>query len=306
MKLHNSYKPNVFALVLLLAGCAPGRPAPPAGAVRVTDSAGEHVRSWGYDIRLVDRTGDAAQHRALRAWLGRAMEADAETTGGASWPLEVRVERGDGAVTRGATITLRLPPGPWPPEGGEWVLHHELVHASFPSLPEDERWLEEGLATYLEPFVRVRVGQLPSAVMWQELARDLPQGAPRPGEGALRGTFAWHRLYWQGCVFWLGAELAVARATAGARSLRDALCAWAGAPDATTPERAFAVMDAAIGAPVLGPRFAAASAHGLADDPAALLAELGVGLHDGELVLDDAAPAAGLRRRLGERGRCAR
>lgn len=36
----------------------------------------------------------------------------------------------------------------------DWVMTHELVHMALLSLPEDQHWLEEGLATYVEPIAR--------------------------------------------------------------------------------------------------------------------------------------------------------
>src|SRR5437867_2146716 len=34
---------------------------------------------------------------------------------------------------------------------GDWVLVHELTHLALPSLPRRHHWMEEGLATYVEP-----------------------------------------------------------------------------------------------------------------------------------------------------------
>ncbi|TMA27646.1 MAG: hypothetical protein E6J88_08165, partial [Deltaproteobacteria bacterium] len=41
-----------------------------------------------------------------------------------------------------------------------WELVHELVHLGFPSLSRRYLWAEEGLATYVEPIARARVGEL--------------------------------------------------------------------------------------------------------------------------------------------------
>ena len=45
----------------------------------------------------------------------------------------------------------------------DWMMTHELVHTAFPSLPDDEHWMEEGLATYIEPLARVMIGDLTGA-----------------------------------------------------------------------------------------------------------------------------------------------
>jgi predicted metalloprotease with PDZ domain len=163
-------------------------------------------------------------------------------------------------------------------------------------------WLEEGLATYLEPLTRVRARQLDAAEMWRDLARDLPQGAPRRAEGGLRGTHTWHRLYWQGAVFWLTAELAIFQRTHGERSLHDALCAWAKLEDSEDfdAERAFTAMDAALGQPILFDLYRKASARGIDQDPTQLLAKLGVVRTPTGIELQDDAPAAKLRQQMTE------
>ena len=42
----------------------------------------------------------------------------------------------------------------------DWMMTHELVHMAFPSLPDDQHWMEEGLSTYVEPVARVQTGEL--------------------------------------------------------------------------------------------------------------------------------------------------
>jgi hypothetical protein len=260
------------------------------------------VRAHGYEVWLDDRTGDAQHHPQLRAWLERALASVSESTGGTAERIHVIARSGGGgATTRGRTITLNLADGARPPRpSSEWVLPHELIHASFPSLWQPDQWLEEGLATYLEPLVRVRAGQLDEREMWSDLARDLPQGAPQPGEGGLRGTRVWHRLYWQGAVFWLQAELAISRRTQGQRSLHDALCAWARLEDSDDldAERALSAMDAALGQPILLDLYRRASARGIEEQPARLLAELGVSMTPAGVSIAADAPAAALRQRL--------
>jgi hypothetical protein len=36
----------------------------------------------------------------------------------------------------------------------DWIVTHELVHMALASLPDAQHWLEEGIATYVEPLVR--------------------------------------------------------------------------------------------------------------------------------------------------------
>lgn len=294
-------------LAVLWVGCSPpaltsvgATKAAPAARAQPTELT---IQQDGYRVELLDETGDSEHAGELRAWLARAIHAVSEATGGVQPPLRVVARAGSGgARTFGRLVTLELPDGPRPANADrEWVLHHELIHASFPSMPEDDAWLDEGLATHLEPLLRVRAGQLPPNEMWQALAADLPQGAPRAGEGGLTGTQVWHRLYWQGAVFWLNAELVIDRRTHGRRSLHDALCSFARADgDAKdwSTERAFAIMDQALGEPILLDLYRSASAEGLNVQPAQLLADLGVVATPTGISFVADAPSADLRQRM--------
>lgn len=80
----------------------------------------------------------------------------------------------------------------------DWVVAHELVHLGFPSVDESHHWMEEGLATYVEPIARARAGQLLAAKVWSDLVEGLPQGLPAPGDRGLDHTPTWGRTYWGG------------------------------------------------------------------------------------------------------------
>ena len=60
----------------------------------------------------------------------------------------------------------------------DWMLTHEMVHLSFPSVAENHHWIEEGIATYVEPIARVRAKHFDANEMWFEVVRDLHQGLP--------------------------------------------------------------------------------------------------------------------------------
>ncbi len=42
----------------------------------------------------------------------------------------------------------------------DWELTHEMIHFSFPSVEDRHHWIEEGIATYVEPIARASVGIL--------------------------------------------------------------------------------------------------------------------------------------------------
>src|SRR4029077_9648918 len=73
----------------------------------------------------------------------------------------------------------------------DWVMTHEMVHFAFPRLDESPQWLEEGLATYVEPIGRVRTGSLTRERVWGDLVHGLPQGLPKAGDQGLDVTHSW-------------------------------------------------------------------------------------------------------------------
>jgi hypothetical protein len=72
---------------------------------------------------------------------------------------------------------------------------HELIHMAFPSVRRRHHWIEQGLATYVEPVARAQAGTLSAERVWADLMRDLPRGEPGPGDGGLDDTGSWGRTY---------------------------------------------------------------------------------------------------------------
>ncbi len=89
----------------------------------------------------------------------------------------------------------------------DWMMTHELVHMAFPSLPDDDHWMEEGQATYIEPIARVMTGELEARKVWQDMVRDMPKGEPQPGDQGIERTHTWGRTYWGGALFCLVADV---------------------------------------------------------------------------------------------------
>jgi hypothetical protein len=183
-----------------------------------------------------------------------------------------------------------------------WVPVHELVHVAFPTVPRPQLWIDEGLATYLEPIARARAGDLDAATVWRDLVEGLPLGEPQPGDRGLDRTHTWGRTYWGGALFCLVADVAIRERTHGTRSLDDAIRAIADAGGnigAAWPlERALAVGDAAIGVPVLVPLRDQWGARAVDVDLPALWKRLGVRMRGRTVEFDDSAPLAALRRAI--------
>ena len=50
----------------------------------------------------------------------------------------------------------------------DWMMGHEMVHLAFPHGPQQHHWIEEGLATYIEPWARLGIGQLTAETVWKD------------------------------------------------------------------------------------------------------------------------------------------
>ena len=61
----------------------------------------------------------------------------------------------------------------------DWTITHEMVHLAFPSVAESHHWIEEGLATYVEPVARARAGDLLPQKVWGDMFDAMAQGLPK-------------------------------------------------------------------------------------------------------------------------------
>ena len=191
--------------------------------------------------------------------------------------------------------------------GSDWVLTHEMVHLGIPNLPRAHRWLEEGIATYVEPLARARAGTLAVEEVWAGLVRGLPNGLPRSGDQGLDRTHTWGRTYWGGALFCFLADLEIRERTNNRKSLDDALrgiVAAGGDIAVSWPlERLILEGDRATGVPVLKELHARMGAKAEGVDLAALWRRLGVRAAGSSVSFDDQAPLAAIRRSLTARGR---
>jgi len=105
----------------------------------------------------------------------------------------------------------------------DWMLTHEMVHLTFPSVPDEHHWIEEGIATYVEPIARVRAKKFDANEMWYEVVRDMHQGLPESGDQGLDHTHTWGRTYWGGAMFCLLADVEIRKQTNNKKGLDDAL-----------------------------------------------------------------------------------
>jgi hypothetical protein len=183
----------------------------------------------------------------------------------------------------------------------DWVLVHEMTHLAFPSVPERHHWIEEGLATYVEPIARAQAGRLDPVMVWSELAVGLPKGLPRTGDRGLDRTPTWGRTYWGGALFALCADVEIRRRTQNRLGLQDALRAILAAGNIETTSHLpplLAIGDQATGVPVLTELYERMKDQPAPVDLDALWRKLGVRLEDGRVSFDDSAPLAAARRAI--------
>jgi predicted metalloprotease with PDZ domain len=184
----------------------------------------------------------------------------------------------------------------------DWVLVHEMIHLGFPSVPRENHWAEEGLATYIEPFARVRAGLLNAEEAWKGLVDGLPNGLPASGDAGLDHTPTWGRTYWGGALFWLLADIEIRERSKNQKGLEDALVGLqkSGGTNAVrwSLERALETGDAALGMTVLRDLHEAMRASPYPVDLAEKLRLLGVKVTRQGVRFNDAAPLAHVRQAI--------
>jgi hypothetical protein len=177
-----------------------------------------------------------------------------------------------------------------------------MIHLAFPSMAENHHWIEEGISTYVQPIARAQVGQLPEAAVWKEFILDMPKGQPAPGDQGLDHTPTWGRTYWGGAMFCLVADVQIRERTRNRKGLRDSLRAILKHGGVITQdweiEKAFAIGDHATGTDVLQSLY-----QEMRDKPAPvdldkLWQKLGVALENGEVVFNENAVDAQIRRAI--------
>lgn len=289
------------------AGYLFGAPYSAFGRFRVHRLTPGHAR---LDVAIADSHPPLHDSRILR-WLSRAAFAVTSYLDRYPVPRALALvlpargsflfgkELGDG----GASILLRV--GEDTPESvfaSDWKATHEMVHLAVPSMRRRYLWLNEGLATYVEPIARARVGQLPVAQVWEGFVHGMPFGLPQTGDRGLDNTPTWGRTYWGGALFCLLADIEIRERTGGRYSLRDALRGVLEAGGDTRSvwplARFLAVADRAVGVPVLEQLHAKMGTKPARVDLGALWQKLGVVPHGHRVQFNADAPLAALREQI--------
>jgi hypothetical protein len=276
--------------------------------VRAAQLQGTTLHVGGANIEVSFEDGDLSLARAsMLDWISESACAVTEYYG--HFPVRqlrvviVPLDRGKGVVF-GRTSS------PWPVPvirvmighvasvsdlHEDWVMTHEMVHLAFPAVPENHHWIEEGIATYVEPIARAQIGDLTAAKVWRDLVDGLPHGLPAAGDRGLDNTHTWGRTYWGGALFCLLADVEIHRRTNDRFGLQDALQAIARAGsmlDDWPLPRALKVGDDAIGMPVLIELYDKMKDAPLDPNLPKLWQDLGVKIAGDSVAFDPNAPLA--------------
>jgi hypothetical protein len=181
----------------------------------------------------------------------------------------------------------------------DWMMTHELVHTAFPSQEDQQHWIEEGIAVYVEPVARVQAGFLQPEKIWGDMVRDMPKGDPEPGDQGLDHTPTWGRTYWGGAQFCLLADVTIREQTHNKKGLEDALraiVAAGGTIDQNWPIRkAFQAGDAGTGTRVLEEQYDRMANAPVTIDLDGLWKKLGIVRTETGVRFDNSAPEAAIR-----------
>ena len=184
----------------------------------------------------------------------------------------------------------------------DWTMTHEMVHLAFPSVPRSHHWIEEGLATYVEPIARARAGDLTPQKVWGDMVDAMPQGLPKADDHGLDFTHTWGRTYWGGALYCLLADVEIRKRTGNRMGLEDAMrgiLKSGGNIEVEWPlSRALETADQAVGVSAMEELYNQMRSTPVSPDLDQLWNELGVKRQGKTVVFDDTASLAAIRRAI--------
>ena len=287
--------PVLIALVVTLGAQAATRVAIPGGEIQV-----EFARESAGPDRAMVLAWVRSSAQAVEIYYGRFPVAHLRIV---VTPASGRGV-GGGRTWAGHGGLIRVRVGESTSESdlqNDWVLVHEMTHLALPSLPAAQEWLEEGLATYVEPLARAQAGQLSAEVVWSGMVNGMPNGLPQSGDRGLDRTHTWGRTYWGGALFCLLADLEIRRRTESRSGLQDALRAILATGNMETEseiEPLLAIGDRAVGVAVLSELYGRMKDQPIATDLEALWQRLGIERAGRSVRFIESAPEAALRRAI--------
>ena len=267
------------------------------------------------EVRFTPGKFDLPQSQIL-AWIKNAGDAVAGYFGTFPLPhprIAVHPVAGRSGIFNGTTYGYeggftRISVGQTTPQDEldrDWMMTHELVHMAFPDVEGDDRehhWIEEGMATYIEPIARCQIGKLSAERVWGEMAQYMPQGEPQPGDRGLDNTHSWGRTYWGGALYWFMADVQIRQRTGNRKGLQDAMrgiVAGGGTIVHEWPiEQVLKIGDQATGTTVLSDLYNRVKGSPVEVDLDDLWRKLGVQVNKGVVTFNNEAPLAEIRRAI--------
>jgi len=278
---------------------------------RDPDAVTLHVSGGTIDVSLPDETMKLKKQDLLN-WVRASANAVAAYYGRFPIPhltLKIRGSNGSGIrhgvtyATDGGLILISVGRDTEVDETkDDWVLVHEMIHLAFPSMPDDQHWIEEGISTYVEPVARVHAGLMSLDEFWRTFIRDMPKGEPATGDEGLDNTHTWGRTYWGGAMFCMLADVRIRERTGNRKSLQDALRGVLNGGGSIVKdwgiEKTLDLGDKATGTTVLRDLY-----NEMRDKPApvdlnALWKKLGVEVQSGTVAFNNKAPEASIRKAM--------
>ncbi|MFW2404099.1 MAG: hypothetical protein ACN4GT_04970, partial [Gammaproteobacteria bacterium] len=193
-------------------------------------------------VMLIDWRGDysADQQEKLRNWLSTVGQTVTLLNGRLprdTIRIELTAYASAGEAVPFAMVKRRNPQGvefyinpsqPLEAFVTDWTAYHELSHLFIPYPGNADVWFSEGLASYYQNVLQYRGGLLTEQEAWQKLFNGFMRGRndDRHSEMSLgdlsprmRTEHAFMRVYWSGALYFLEADLAVRKHSAGAARL---------------------------------------------------------------------------------------
>jgi hypothetical protein len=184
----------------------------------------------------------------------------------------------------------------------DWVLVHEMIHLGLPAVADEQNWLAEGIATYVEGIARTQAGNMTDIALWTEYMESMPRGLPQANDRGLDRTHTHARTYWGGALYCLIADVRIREQTNSRYGLQDALRAirrsGAGMSAEWPIERILATGDAVTGTTVLRDLYMEMRDQPVAPDLNNLWTELGIRMRNGSVFFEDSARLAAVRRAI--------
>jgi len=269
----------------------------------------------GSKIDVTIESGEMKVSQAeLMQWVKSAAEAVATYYGRYPVPhVRIQIIPVDGSGIRhgqtfgyeGGLIKIRVgAQTPTAELGNDWMLTHEMVHLSFPSMADEHHWIEEGIAVYVEPIARIQAKQMNAEQMWADLVRDMPKGQPQTDDKGMDHTHTWGRTYWGGALFCFVADVEIRKQTHNQKGLQDALRGVLNAGCDITHDwelsEAFRIGDRATGTTVLSDLYTKWKNQAVKVDLASMWRDLGIAAEGKSVRVAEDAPLAAVRRGITE------